>query len=222
MRLLRLALASSLLGLPFSTLAQSTAAPAPRFYGGVGLYSSNYNVLGGHYGDGNTVPVQAMLGYQLRPRLAVQASFAYSTYSGARAGSALDFYSGMYYPYASEYRNQFTTISVLGRYTLTRQPTHRRFQFDALAGFTREHYSYDGNGSYFYSASPGQPATAASYDGHSSNSVYLLSIGADARCRLSQHFELVYEELINADLDAPRYPHFSAALGLRYRFGQSR
>jgi hypothetical protein len=95
------------------------------------------------------LPVQATLGYQLRPRLAVQLGLIYSGRKSA---------------YASEYKytdanantihysdnNRSTlrhyTVSLQARYTLTRKPEHR-FQVDAVGGLSYDHQYYRGVGS---------------------------------------------------------------------------
>jgi hypothetical protein len=219
MRLLQLTCSASLLlGLPLASAAQA-AAPVPRFYGGVGLYSSWYNTLGSHYGDGNTVPVQVTLGYQLRPRLAVQGSFAYSSYSGTNAGTVIDYYTGLGNSYLSNYRNRFYTLAAQVRYTLTRQPSHH-FQFDILGGFTRESYSYDGNGYYPSYVAANQPTVTSTYDNHSSNSNYLINAGPSVRYRIGQRFELAYSWTLGLDLRAAEHPHDASSLGIRYRFGR--
>jgi hypothetical protein len=85
----------SLLGLPLAGYAQgSDPAPAPHFYGGLGLYSSSHHNLSG-WSNGARIPVQAVIGYQWRPRLAVQLGLAYS---GNRSQYNYDYFYSPNYP----------------------------------------------------------------------------------------------------------------------------
>lgn len=220
---LRLTAAGLLLSLPFASLAQrADPAPYPRFYGGLAVYSSEYNRFA-HAGNGVTVPLQATMGYQLRPRLAVQAGLAYSSLSGFNSGAHFDPTTGQNYnPYAytTTYRN--TSWSLLGRYTLTRKPAHR-VQFDLLAGFTMERSAYHSTG--FSTDSVRHTSVTTAYDERGATTTFLLTAGPSVRYRFGQHLELVYDFLFNCDLSTTRqYPYSgitgSAALGLRYRFGQ--
>jgi hypothetical protein len=122
----RLVLAGLLLGSPLLSLAQAAApAPLPRFYGGLGIYLGSDHGIGrvntprsiGTYSK-NTyqLPVQATLGYQLRPRLAVQLGLVYSGYK---------------YDYASEY--DYTDINAnMIHYRGSNQTTLRHFTTSTL------------------------------------------------------------------------------------------
>ena len=218
MRHSSLILGCLVLGLPIAGQAQSTdVAPTPRFYVGIGLYSSYYNRLGNPYNLGTAVPVQATLGYQLRPRLAVQASLAYSGNSGHNAGTLTDYATGNTGEYFSNYRNRFFTLAVQGRYALLRQTAHR-LQLDAVGGATIERHTYHGDGAQPNFLSP-NPGTTTSFDRSSSNNVYLVSLGPSVRFRLASRVEAVGDWLLNVDTRAAEHPNSSFALGLRYRFG---
>lgn len=206
------------LGLPIIGQAQTTeAVPTPRFYIGLGVYSSYYNRLGNPYGLGKAVPVKATLGYQLRPRLALQASLAYSGNSGHNAGTFTDYATGNTGEYFSNYRNRFFTLAVQGRYALTRQAAHR-LQLDAVAGATVERSTFRGNGTNPDFSSP-FPGATTFYDLNSSNNVYLVSLGPSVCFRLASRVEAVGDWLLNVDTRAAEHPNSSFALGLRYRFG---
>jgi hypothetical protein len=88
--------AGLLLGSSLIAHAQSGELPAtPHFYGGLGVYSSSHHKLGGWDSGQSRIPVQALVGYQLRPRLAVQLAVAYS---GNRDNYAFTTSYSSYYP----------------------------------------------------------------------------------------------------------------------------
>ncbi|MGI4874082.1 MAG: hypothetical protein ACRYFX_23225 [Janthinobacterium lividum] len=148
MRATRFLLPGLLLGVSATGLAQTTAdvPPAPRFYVGLGLYNSQYHTLRLESDAYRDVPVQLTLGYQWRPRLAVQASVAYSGLSYSYGGSFFDVRTGQYYnPYGGTNQRRATSTALLARYTLTRQLRHR-VQFDLLGGGTLERTAYQYTG----------------------------------------------------------------------------
>jgi len=217
----RLVLCSLLLGAPLLSYAQS-AEPAPyKFYGGLAAYSSEYNDFS-HFPGYFKLPIQATLGYQLRPRLAVQASVAYSSRSGSYSYSTYYDASGQsYYPTSGRFTTRYTSLSVLARYTLTRKPEHH-VQFDALGGFTLEHYG--GHDAGTKTDSLQNTTVTTPYEYNYTASTILATAGISVRYRFSQRLELVYDLAANYDLNSSRlyaYNGFtsSAALGLRYRFG---
>ena len=220
---LRLAFCSLLLGAPFVSLGQ-TAAPvaSPRFYAGLGLYNSEYHSFQFEPNDYRSVPVQLTLGYQWRPRLAVQASLAYSANHQDYSGSLFDAKTKQYYnPYAGTYSRRSTSTALLARYTLTGQLAHR-VQFDVLGGGTLERTAYQSSG--FRTDSIQRTTQRTDYDDHSSYNTLLVTLGASVRCRLVQHLELTLDLAANHDVRTSRQYPFngitsSAALGLRYRFG---
>ena len=228
MRLLSFALGGLLLSTALPALAQTSAeAPAaPRFYIGLAAYSSYYQMLGGQPGSKVNVPLQLTAGYQLCPRLAVQASLAYSgrSYSYSNAGQ---YYTGAspagaykQFEGRSTYRNY--SVSVLARYTLTRQLSHR-MQFDALGGLGLENTTWRSRG--IQSDSVQSTLIATTYDNHVSTTIAVLSLGGSARYRISNHLDLAYDLTFNRRVGSntfhqPEFITSASALGLRYRFGR--
>jgi hypothetical protein len=213
--------AALLFGAPLASLAQGTSpAPSYRLYGGVALYTDGGQPLGGFYRGRFNYPVQATLGYQLRPQLAVQVGLAYSGTKGN------DSYSDEYvdadsnlntYTSASSYSRRTYNTSVLARYTLTRKAAHR-FQVDALGGPSFEHYV-----SHFASTqtttSQGVVSVSSCDQSYRYNSL-LVNLGPSLRYRFGGRIEAVYDLLFNVSLTANHRTDASMALGLRYRFGQ--
>jgi opacity protein-like surface antigen len=231
MLLPRLFLGALLLGSPLLGRAQATEpAPSPRYYVGLAAYNSYYQGFGSKaYGNGNgslRLPVQLTAGYQVRPRLALQVGVAYST---ARYSYDNEFiyYSKtgslpLYSRYQGSVRLRATSVSLLSRYTLTRNLAHR-VQFDALAGFGLEHDR--GYIRRTQSDSIAGRLQTTSYSGRGSQNFFLLTLGAGVRYRLTQHLELNLDVMANHTVPffspASRIDEItsSAALGLRYRFG---
>jgi len=216
-----------LLGSPLVGYAQSKDTPAPRFYGGLGIYTSSHHNIS-NWGSGARIPVQAVVGYQLRPRLAVQLGFAYSgnRYSYDYQRDYTSFGIVAYPVGTSTERN--TTTSVLARYTLTRKLQHR-FQADLLGGAKFEYSAYRDKGTYFDNR-PTTP-TVTPYDNSSTYTSTLLSIGPSLRYRVVSRLEVVYDltfdfsvsggKYSNSIYSANRRPEATMALGLRYHFGPS-
>ena len=230
MRFLSFALGGLLLAaatLPARAQTSADTPAPPRFYAGLSAYSSFYQSLGG-LSRGNSVPVrlpvQLVAGYQLRPRLAVQVGIAYSgvtdSYFGVSRYYSAANPSGVFFQYNGSSTARSTSVSVLARYTLTRNPAHR-FQVDALGGFGLEHGSYRNRGTQSDSLAGRLETT--SYDHTQAQNNLLLTAGFGARYRLGQHFELTYDFTVNKALSGYGYEHGltgSQALGLRYRFGR--
>jgi hypothetical protein len=226
---MQLALAGLLLGSPLLSLAQA-AAPAslPRFYGGLGVYSGPYQNLGrtNIRDNGYTVPVQATLGYQLRPRLAVQLGLTYSDYKNK---SEYDYD----YTDTNNYRvncnsNSAATVravntSLLMRYTLTRQAAHQ-FQVDLVGGLMLIHHQLHLTSTDFYSYIdyPQSPTTTVENDDSYTYNELNVNLGPSFRYRFGQRLEAVGDILFNVPVTG-NYRHLdsSLALGLRYRFGPS-
>jgi hypothetical protein len=232
MYITRLTVAGLLLASPLLSLAQE-AAPTPllRFYGGLGIYSGSYHSLGrlrnpagisAYTYSKNTfeLPVQATLGYQLRPRLAVQLGLIYS-------GRKSAYTSGNEYTDANantiRYRNsnqttlRHYTASLQARYTLTRKPDHR-FQADVVGGLSYDHQYYRGIGSQEY-INVSQGTTVVTNDDNTfPYNESFLTVGPSLRYRLGQRMEVFYDLLLNQSL-SHQYNSGSMALGLRYRFG---
>ena len=217
-----------LLSSPLAGYAQSgDPTPAPHFYGGLGLYTSSHQNLSS-WGNGARIPVQAVVGYQLRPRLAVQLGV---TYSGNRSDYAYSTSYSSYYPsppstlvdIAGTYTERSTTTSLLGRYTLTRKLAHR-FQADVLGGVKFEYSRYRevGTTTSHDQATP----VATPYEYLNTYNRTLLSLGVSLRYRVVSRLEAVYDLTFDQPI-SNRYayyglrPEATMALGLRYHFGPS-
>jgi len=223
MHWLRLALGSLLATSPLLGLSQ-TASPYPRYYVGIGLYASDYQPFRASY-RGLQVPVQAVVGYQLRPRLAVQLGGVTSSIHQQSTGITSYYTSPTgtsgykTHIYNSSSTSDNTSLSLLARYTLTRQSAHR-FQVDALGGLTLEiqHYS-DYNTRTEYDSTNTQTAIARNSSDHRSTDA-LLTAGISPRFRFSRHLDATFDLTFSKNLVATgRGLTGAAALGLRYRFG---
>lgn len=215
-------LAGLLLGAPCAGLAQTF----PHYYLGLAAYSSDYQGLGGSYNQGVRVPVQAVVGYQLRPRLAVQLGVAYSSATASYFGIS-KYYTGSAAaasPYAyfidqGQTTRRNTSVALLARYTLTRQPAHR-FQVDALGGFTLELQRLDFSSTRTDIDSTSTHFAMTQTQEQSRRTDLLLTAGISPRLRFGRHLEALLDVTINKALTL-RTTGLSgaAALGLRYRFG---
>ena len=223
-----LTLGSLLLSVPLCSQAQdSQPVPASRFYVGLAAYSGPYQNLGSTNRNRNNVniPVQATLGYQWRPRLAVQLGLTYSGYKN-RFESEYSYTDTNTYKilYQGNITTAVRTLStaLLMRYTLTRKPTHR-FQFDVLGGLTLLHQGVrvTGNETYSYADYPQSPSTVIDRnDSHPYNSLNA-TLGPEFRYRFGQRLEAVGDILFYLPItDTYRNLDSSVALGLRYHFGQ--
>ncbi len=224
-----LATAGLLFGLSTPLFAQD-AVPAYRFYAGLTAYSSGFQPLGGQsYLDGGsyvTVPVQAVFGYQVGRRWAVQLGAAYSGYQRAY---------GFGYQYDTTTPNGTTTtrsyyhngtytvrklsLALMGRYTLTRTPT-RRFQVDALGGVTTEHSIIRDAGNQ--SSIENGSLSTNNYDSTEHEYRLLAGAGTGLRFRAARRLDVMFDFVLNLPLySSSGFDLTSAtALGLRYRFGQ--
>lgn len=224
----KLLMASLLATPPLLGFAQAeVAAPAPRYYVGLAAYSSAYQPLGGGAFRSTRLPAQLMAGYQLRPRLAVQLSGAYSGVSSSHfsVGRYLSApgVPGAYFDYDIRSTERNTSLALLARYTLTRQPA-RRLQVDMLGGATLEasHYTYTS-----ISTDSSRAPYTHRYDEGGTNWAYLLTAGPSVRYRLGRHLEALLDFTLSHDLNPSHRPNSSpltgaTALGLRYRFGGRR
>jgi hypothetical protein len=211
-------------GQPLVSLAQAAdASPNYRFYGGVAAYSSSFQKLGGTDGH-TTVPFQATVGYQWQPRWAVQLGVAYSGYnnpyfttgthdgsSGGSRGYDFSFDGSTYW--------RSVSAALLGRYTLTRDLTHR-LQVDALGGFIFEHSSLRDTGSW--TAYTSWDSFGSAYNSRVITNNLLAGLGPSLRFRAIDHLEVVLDVVLNAPLasDTQHGIKSATALGLRYRFGR--
>jgi hypothetical protein len=225
----RLILGSLLLGSSLTSYAQATeSAIASKFYVGLSVYSGPYQNLGRTNTRDNrlSVPVQATLGYQLRPRLSVQLGL---TYSGYRYKSEYDYD----YTDTNNYRvnrNSNSTVAVrtvntslLMRYTLTRQPAHR-FQVDLAGGLMLIHQRVHLTSTDFYSYIdyPQAPTSTVENDDSYTYNELNINLGPSFRYRFGQRLEAVGDILFNVPVTGNyRRLDSSIALGLRYRFGPS-
>lgn len=223
---LRFACSSLLAALPLLGAAQSSA-PYPRYYAGIALYASGYQPLRASY-LGLQLPAQATVGYQLRPRLALQASVAYSSNSRSYFG-VNKYYTGSaaaaspyaYYEFSGSDNQRTTQLDLLARYTLTRQAAHR-FQVDLLGGFSLLRRRFLSNSSRTDIDST--QTTKLTTVGASDEAYYdlLVTAGVGGRYRFGQHLEATLDVTFNQRLTHDtRFGRFgeAAALGLRYRFG---
>ena len=212
-----------LLAAPLLGHAQS---PASRFYVGLAAYHSNYqNLASWRQGDtGFRVPVQLTVGYQLRPRLALELGVAYRGHTNTYAydysyttgsGILTNFHT------SGTTTERIASVSALARYTLTRQPTNR-LQVDVLGGGTLLHGNFYSHGVRSDDFS-GSLETTTFASRNVANDL-LLTAGLGLRYRLCSRFELNFDVATNYNLTEPTaYTDGftgSSALGLRYRFGQ--
>ena len=226
MRLYYLATTGLLVGFSVTGFAQDAPPPAYRFYGGLTAYSSSFQPLGGNNykpSSQTTVPVQVVLGYQLRLRWAVQVGAAYTgfrqeysylgRYAEAGGANAYDF------SYNGRYTIRKLSVALLGRYTLTRTPTHR-FQVDALGGFTYEHGSVRDAGTF--ASNQGGPLLTNDYGSVVRQHKLLVGLGPGLRLRAATRLDILLDIVFSSPLySSESFDLTSAtALGLRYRFGQ--
>lgn len=218
------ALAALLLGAPLATLAQTAdPAPAHRFYGGLAIYEGSNQMLSGFYsGERFNVPVQATLGYQLRPRLALQLGLAYSS-AKADYADTYDYVNSnsipVRYSTSSTSLRRATSASLLARYTLTRRANHR-FQVDAVGGLSFYHSFYRVNSTDTYTS---QGTTdVRPYENSGAYNSLQVNLGPSFRYRFGERLEAVGDLLFYTSLTSSYHSLNSAlALGLRYRFGPS-
>ena len=212
--------------LPAVGHAQAPAPPVPRYYVGLAAYSSAYQSLGGGVYRTTRLPFQVSVGYQVRPRLAVQLGVAYSSSSYDNSGSGRYFPSpgpvgGVYQDYSFRGADRSASLALLARYTLTRH-LGQRVQVDALGGVTVEASRYTLTNAYSDSS---QVPVTHRYEGRGTDWGVLLTAGPSVRCRLSPHFDALLDFTLNYDLNRGNSPGSSlltgaTALGMRYRFGR--
>ena len=223
-----LTLASLLLSVPYSSQAQdSQPVLASKFYVGLAAYSGPYQTFSTtyRYRDNINIPVQATIGYQLRPRLAVQLGLTYSGYKN-KFEREYDYIS--IDNYKIHYNgNTITTVrtfstALLMRYTLTRKPAHH-FQFDVVGGLTLMHQGVrlTGNETYSYADYPQSPSTIIEHNDSYPYNRLNASLGPEFRYRFGQLLEVVSDILFNLPITGTYHDlDSSLALGLRYHLGQ--
>jgi hypothetical protein len=245
-----LCLAAVAVALPLLSVAQTSptvgaaTTPRPRFYVGVAASTSSVKSPDGFTNTPTTpttrnksLPILPKLtvGWQLLPRLALQASVQYAkqndTYSYVEgridASGQIQFIPG-----SNNFRFQSLAVPILARYTLTKDLT-RRLQADLLGGVTivrrTTHFHNDVNIPSLDPTLP--PITSLDHD-RSSTDIHL-SLGPSLRYRLGSHLEATADVLANYLTSKPTSysgvgpftgnspSRFSAAgsVGLRYRFG---
>ncbi|SET13346.1 outer membrane beta-barrel protein [Hymenobacter actinosclerus] len=202
--------------MPLLGSAQSSEPAGSRYYIGLAAYTNWYQRLSREQDGSRWPPLALTLGYQLRPRWAVQLSAAYSSSPGSYAGVARNPDGSPIGNYRNHYRNSALSMTALGRYTITRTLSNR-LQLDALGGFSVDRQAYQAKG---YNPDYLTPAQTTPFDLSSHNYNYALSVGPSLRYRISSGLEAVGEGTVNMDLRAPRMITTSASLGLRYRFGR--
>lgn len=224
----QLTLGGLLLGLPLVGFAQETRSVlAPELYVGVAVYSGPYQRLDfTNIGASNSnIPVQVTVGYQLRPRLAVQLGLAYSgnKYTHEYEYDFTDTNTNqIHYNTTSTYTLRTFDTALLLRYTLTRTSTHR-FQTDLVGGFqlTHQRARRVGTDNYSYvNPSQGIPVSVE-YDEFYRYNVLNVDLGPSFRYRFGQRLEAVGDLIFNLPVTGNYHGlDSSLALGLRYHFGQ--
>lgn len=204
--------------LPLLSAAQ-TPAPTPR------LASRFFVGAGGSFG-GYPLPSRAginvrsfvpTVGVQLKPRLAVQVSGAYTDES---ASTTYQFAPTNTYPVTTQRHSRTRTlvIPVLARYTLTRKLAHR-FQADVLGGFSFVHFNLLRD---VYPLDANQQPLPPTQESQRTNSA-CATLGAGVRFALCARLEITGEAVLNHQLTSPTIGQYWAnpnlSAGLRYRFG---
>jgi hypothetical protein len=225
MKLLACLAGSLLLSTSLTSHAQSVElAATPHFYVGLGVYTSSHQSLGSWY-DQARIPVQAVVGYQVRPRLAVQLGLGYSGNSNDYAYSLS--YSS-YYPsppstvidFAGTNTERSAAATLLARYTLTRKSAHR-FQADVLGGAKFEYSRFRNEGTQTTHDQAAPVTTPYSYS-PSTNTQLALSLGFGLRYRLVSQLELTYDftfdQPVATNYFGSNRMQSTSALGLRYHF----
>ncbi|MBF9144272.1 outer membrane beta-barrel protein [Hymenobacter sp. BT439] len=190
------------------------------------MYSSYYQKIGKYppeyVSSQFRLPVQLTAGYQFTPRLAVQASAAYSgtsrdlfTVNSNNPASPTGYTEGSF-----TFTARSISAAALARYTVT-SPT-ARLRVDALGGAGLEHSG--GNSRGTISTRPfGQDAQPV--ESHYSKNILTATLGAGLRYSLNPHFELTYDFTVNRALTSDTRDYITRSLttahglGVRYRFG---
>ncbi|UOQ73046.1 hypothetical protein [Hymenobacter cellulosilyticus] len=167
----------------------------------------------------NVATLTPTLGWQVLPRLGVQAGAALDTDVRAR-----NFYLYTVDEYgrlvdggdmASRVRQRTLVVPVLARYTLTKR-AERRLQFDVLGGGSLVHVALRQRITPIGTASSQTSETTTT-----SNSL-CMTLGGGARYTVWKGLELTAEAVLNRQIVSPNRMHKAnpnLAAGLLYRFG---
>lgn len=219
-------LATLLLGASLPSRAQTSAPSAlPKLYGGLAAYVSSSHSIGLAPETGFPLPLQATLGYQLLPRLAVQTSLAYRGGAYAYSYTSRDYAAtgqmSPAYEIRGMSRRRALSAAVLTRLTLTRQAAHR-LQFDMLAGLTLERLRY-----LYTSVRTDSAAAPVAFSYSTTSTGLLVTAGLGVRYRFGPRLEATYNWLFSTGLagfDNGNNFNYRAsasmALGAQYRFGR--
>lgn len=216
-------------GLPLAGLAQ--AAPptllAHRLYLGGGALVGNYQLAAKN--ESSMLAPMLSGGLRLSPRWALEASLLINrngfneTHYGSYFDTARSSLSDKAAVFRSVYQQRTQALSLLARYTLTRQPA-RRLQLDAVAGVALAHTD-----TYGYNSTLDQATGATIFDAYYARYNVVggcLQLGAGVRYRLAQRVELASEYLGNFAVAGSKVPatfdRLSRTLSLsaRYYFGR--
>lgn len=222
--MLRLLLLLVLLSSLGRALAQIPELPAPlvaRYYLGLSAQHDDFQQAGGNSLAELVVPVQASVGYRLRPRLTLQFALTYSRptfdYSklSSRQQSAGSDYGNEYVGQASWRRLSW---AVLARYAL-RRPA-RRLQLDLLGGYVLQQMRYRSFYQYTYTDYGTNVSSTTSFREGYAYELGRLTAGLGARYRCAQRLEIVLDATLNSYVMALRsVPDPGLSLGLRYGLG---
>lgn len=204
---------------PLLGVAQ-TSAPKENhctLFVGLGALIGSYQLPSGL--SANVVSPVPMVGVQVQPRLAIQASAAYYQESQSAIGGAPLVTQGQvkYLRVEGNDRRRTVPVLVLGRYTLTRR-AEKHFQADVLTGITLLHSSLNQQRTIFDTTGV---ATSTNNYVTTTTSTYF-ALGASARYRMKPHLDLmtdwVFNKLLNGQSGVPSRLSATLSVGLRYRF----
>lgn len=215
-RLLPLLIAVSIPLLSAAQTSPSNEHHCP-FYVGLGALVGSYQLPAGL--STNVVSPVPVVGVQVQPRLALQASAAYYQESHPVFGGTYYVTHGQvkYLPVNGNDRRRTVPVLLLARYTLTHSPA-KRLQADVLAGMTllrssvhQQRMAVDSTG-VATSTADDLPATTGTY----------FNLGAGARYRVLPRLDVmtdwVFNRLITAHPAGPLRLSATLTVGLRYRF----
>ena len=144
-------------------------------------------------------PIQGVLGYQLTPRLAIQASFTKRHPANLNASESGVLANGQAYTSSDIRRQSDHAIPVLVRYRLTRRAAHK-VHFDGLLGFTQQQHSYFREVRFTLD---GQVASYNLENTRSSNT--FLTLGMAVSYPVGQRIQVGIEAADNSNTELLRY-----------------